>query len=333
VTVDATTASSRAQVLEEITGAERFLLVTHENPDGDALGSLIAMRGLLDHLGKDVVMFLPAAELPLPYEYSFLSLEGLATEIPADLEDRTIIFLDCGNVERNPVASAESDGAHVLNIDHHHDNTRFGTVNHVVDDASCTAELVWDLMSGLGLRASGHVADALYVGLVTDTGRFMYDSTGPRAHLMAADLIDAGVDVHAIYRQLYEDMPFGKLQLLARALTHVRRFEDGRLTVAWLSSEDFAAAGAEESYSEGVIDHLRAVEGTKVAALIRDRLGPNQQGERKVSLRATGDDVDVSLIARAQGGGGHRRAAGLTTELGDDELIAFLRAAVLEQAT
>jgi phosphoesterase RecJ-like protein len=332
VTVDTTTASSRQQVLDEIRGAERFLLVTHENPDGDALGSLIAMRGLLHHLGKDAVMFLAASELPLPYEYSFLPLDGLVTELPDDFDDRTIVFLDCGNVDRNPVAGAESDGAHVLNIDHHHDNTRFGTVNHVVDGASCTAELVWDLMDGLGVRATGLVADALYVGLVTDTGRFMYDSTGPRAHVMAADLIEAGVDVHAIYRQLYEDMPFGKLRLLGRALESVRRFDDGRLTVAWLSAVDFEAAGAEESYSEGVIDHLRAVDGTKVAALIRDRLGPNQQGERKVSLRATGDDVDVSVIARAQGGGGHRRAAGVTTELGDDELIAFLRAAVADQA-
>jgi phosphoesterase RecJ-like protein len=331
VTVKMTTAS-REQVLEEITGADRFLLVTHENPDGDALGSLIAMRGTLDDLGKDAVMFLAPCELPLPHEYAFLPLDGLVTELPADLEERTIIFLDCGNVDRNPVAGAESNGAHVLNIDHHHDNTRFGTVNHVVDEASCTAEIVWDLMSGLGLRASGQVADALYVGLVTDTGRFMYDSTGARAHLMAADLIDAGVDVHAIYRQLYEGMPFGKLRLLALALEHVRRFDDGRLTVAWLSAADFAAAGAEESYSEGVIDQLRAVEGTKVAALIRDRLGPNQEGERKVSLRATDDDVDVSVIARAQGGGGHRRAAGFTTQLGDDELEAFLRAAVAEQA-
>jgi phosphoesterase RecJ-like protein len=333
VTVDTTTASSRQQVLDEIRGAERFLLVTHENPDGDALGSLVAMRGLLHQLGKDTVMFLAASELPLPYEYAFLPLDGLVTELPDDFEDRTIVFLDCGNVDRNPVAGAESDGAHVLNIDHHHDNTRFGTVNHVVADASCTAELVWDLMDGLGVRATGRVAEALYVGLVTDTGRFMYDSTGPRAHVMAADLIEAGVDVHAIYRQLYEDMPFGKLRLLGRALEQVRRFDDGRLTVTWLSAADFEAAGAEESYSEGVIDHLRAVEGTKVAALIRDRLGPNQEGERKVSLRATDDDVDVSIIARAQGGGGHRRAAGVTTQLGDDELIAFLREAVREQAT
>jgi phosphoesterase RecJ-like protein len=326
------TTASREQVLEEIVGAERFLLVTHEGPDGDALGSLIAMRGALAELGKDVVMFLPPSELPLPYEYSFLPLEGLVTELPDDLDERTLVFLDCGNVERNPVAGAESDGAHVLNIDHHHDNTRFGTVNHVDDNASCTAEIIWDLMGALGLRAHGDVADALYVGLVTDTGRFMYDNTGSRAHLMAADLIDAGVDTHGIYRHLYEGMPFAKLQLLARALGKAQCFDDGRLTLSWLSAADFAESGSVESYSEGVIDHLRSVEGTKVAALIRDRLGPGRlDGERKVSLRATDDDVDVSRIARAQGGGGHRRAAGFTTQLDDAELVAFLRAAIADQ--
>jgi len=325
-----TTTASREQVIEEVLAAERFLLVTHENPDGDALGSLIAMRGALSELGKDVLMFMPAAEMPLPYEYGFLPLDGLVTELPGDLDERTIVFLDCGNLERNPVAGAESEGARVLNIDHHHDNTRFGTVNHVDDEASCTAEMVWELMGRLGLRATGDVADALYVGLVTDTGRFMYDNTGERAHVMAADLIAAGVDVHRIYRHLYEDMPYGKLQLLGRALDHTQRFEDGALMVSWLSAADFSETGALESYSEGVIDHLRAVEGTKVAALVRQRLG-RDDGARKVSLRATDDEVDVSRIARAQGGGGHRRAAGFTTQLADAELLAFLRAALAEQ--
>ena len=104
------------------------------------------------------------------------------------------MFLDCGNIDRNP-ASVLRDGAHLLNIDHHHDNTRFGTLNHVVPDASCTAEIVWDLMHGLGVRPTPAVAEALYVGLITDTGRFMYENTGPRAHQMAAELIEAGVDV------------------------------------------------------------------------------------------------------------------------------------------
>src|SRR3954469_987652 len=185
-------------------------------------------------------MCLPGRELPLPHEYAFLPLEALVTELPDDMDERTIVFLDCGNIERNPAAGAEMDGAHVLNIDHHHDNTRFGTVNHVDDTASCTAEIVWQLMGALGLRASGDVADALYVGLVTDTGRFMYDNTGTQAHLMAADLIEAGVDVHGIYRQLYEGMPYGKLQLLARALAHVQRFDDGGRAPGGLAAQGFA---------------------------------------------------------------------------------------------
>ena len=164
-------------------------------------------------------------------------------------------------------------GRHLLNIDHHHDNTRFGTLDHVVPDASCTAEIVWDLMHGLGVRPTAEVARALYVGLITDTGRFMYENTGPRAHEMAAELIGAGVDVQDVYRRLYEEMPAAKIALLALALGRMRRFDAGELTLAALSAEDFLRAGAEDSYSEGIIDHLRAVQGTKVAALVRELSG------------------------------------------------------------
>ena len=141
-------------------------------------------------------MFMAANEFPLPYEYRFISLDGLVTAPPADLDERTIVFLDCGNIDRNPADVLQRRGAHILNIDHHHDNTRFGTVNHVVPEASCTAEIVWDLMHGLGVEPTPTIAEALYVGLVTDTGQFMYENTGTRAHVMAAELIEAGVDVH-----------------------------------------------------------------------------------------------------------------------------------------
>ena len=316
--------ASRDDTLAELRRAQRFVLVTHERPDGDALGSLLAMQGVLSGLGKDSVMFIAREELPPPHEYRFLALQGLISDPPQDVRERTVVFLDCGNIDRNPAADVLRDGAVLVNIDHHHDNTHFGTINHVVPQASCTAEIVWDLMHGLGAEPSPTVADALYVGLITDTGRFMYENTGPRAHQMAAELIEAGVDVQAIYRRLYEEMPMAKLALVARGLESVRRFDGGMLTIAHLTVEDFTETGAEESYSEGIIDQLRAVEGTQVAALVRDLLAADRRGERKVSLRATGD-VDVSAIARAQGGGGHRRAAGFSTELEVDELIAFLR--------
>src|SRR3954453_7405794 len=119
------------------------------------------MQLVLAALGKDAVAYMAADEFPLPYEYAFLRVENLVTEPPADLDERTIVFLDCGNIDRNPADLLKRDGAHILNVDHHHDNTHFGTVNHVVPEASCTPR-------------------SLYVGVVTDTGKFMYENTGPR---------------------------------------------------------------------------------------------------------------------------------------------------------
>ena len=292
------------------------------------------MQGVLSALGKDALAFMAADEFPLPYEYRFIAIDGLVTEPPDDLEERTIVFLDCGNIDRNAAEAFKRDGAHILNIDHHHDNTQFGTVNHVVPEASSTAEIIWDLMKGLEVEPTQAIAEALYVGLVTDTGRFMYENTGSCAHVMAAEMIDAGIDVHDIYRRLYEGVPQGKLDLLARGLSNVRRYDGGLITLTHLTREDYASTGADESYSEGVVDHLRSVEGTVVAGLVRDLVGDDDDGvapRRKVSLRATDDRVDVSRIARAGGGGGHPRAAGFSTELEISALVEFLRAQVAEQ--
>jgi bifunctional oligoribonuclease and PAP phosphatase NrnA len=323
--------STREQALATLRENDKFLLTTHERPDGDAVGSLAAMQQVLTALGKDAVAFLTADEFPLPYEYRFIRLEGLVTDPPADLSERVLVFLDCGNIDRTPAASLEGEGRGILNVDHHHDNTRFGSINHVDPTASCTAEMVWDLMRGLEVPATQPIAEALYVGVVTDTGRFMYENTGSRAHEMAAELIEGGIDVHAIYRRLYEGIPQGKLELLARGLTNVQRYDGGLLTVTHLTLEDYQSTGADESYSEGVVDHLRSVEGTAVAGLVRDLLGNGSSPKRKVSLRATDDRVDVYRIARAQGGGGHRRAAGFSTDLDFPELVAFLRGALAEQ--
>ncbi len=321
-------AADRAAVLHEIHDAQRFVLVTHQNPDGDAIGSLVAMHGLLTALGKDSVMFMSVDDMPLPYEYRFFDLAGLAAVPPPDVDERTVVYLDCGNIDRNPLESVKGDDTHIVNIDHHHDNTRFGNVNWVEPAASCTAEMIWCLTMDLDIELTSTIADALYVGLVTDTGRFMYENSGARAHEMAAALISSGVDAHAIYRRLYEDMPFPKVELLARGLSSVRRYDEGRLTMAMLTREDFFDSGSESSYSEGIIDHLRAIQGTKLAALARELLDDDNTTPpvtKRVSLRATGDDVDVSKIARVAGGGGHPRAAGLTWPGSDEELVAFLR--------
>jgi phosphoesterase RecJ-like protein len=230
-----------------------------------------------------------------------------------------------------PVDFLRSQGLHILNIDHHHDNTRFGTVNLVDPAASCTAEIVWRLAKELGADLTPGIADALYVGLVTDTGRFSYENTSADSHRMAAELIEAGVNPHLVYRRLFEDLPFRRLQLLQRALSSVRREDEGAITLASLSKEDYQETGAQETDSEGIVDHMRAVEGTAVAVLVRELLADDRDGLRKVSLRATDGRVDVSRIARSLGGGGHPQAAGFTTELTVDELVERLRPEVAAQ--
>jgi phosphoesterase RecJ-like protein len=324
-------ATGREEILAELSLGQKFLLTTHENPDGDALGSLLAMHEMLKLMGKDSVMFMSAAEFPLPYEYRHLPLEEVMHELPDDAHERTIVFLDCGNIDRMPVNFFQRAAAHTLNIDHHHDNTRFGTANLVVGDASCTAEILYTVAKDLDLQLTLPIAEALYVALVTDTGRFQYTNTTPDSHRMAADLMELGVDVHGVFRQLFENVPFIKIQLLARVLERVERYDDGRLTISFISRSDYEEFGADESLSEGIVDHIRAIEGTTVAALVREQLKSEREGIRKVSLRTADDAVDVSVIARQENGGGHRQAAGFSTEQSSDELVAWLRAEIAAQ--
>lgn len=310
-------------VAAEIRSRERFLLTAHEGPDGDALGSLLGMHRILVQLGKDSVMFLAAKEFPLPIEYRFLPLEEVFHEPPADMADRAVVFLDCGNLDRMPVRLLGDGGNFTINVDHHHDNTLFADLNLVDVDASCTAEIVYELAKLLGAEITPDIASALYVGLVTDTGKFMYESTDARTHRIAAELIEAGVEVDETYRRLYEHVPIEKLRLLSSALDGIQRLCEGKLVLAYITAADYAASGAGEEMTEGIIDHLRSVEGARVAALIRD-LGDRGSAARKVSLRSSGGDIDVSAIARRHGGGGHKRAAGFSTDLETDALIALL---------
>jgi bifunctional oligoribonuclease and PAP phosphatase NrnA len=324
--------SEQDKVIAELREADKFLLTTHENPDGDALGSLLAMHWILEQLGKDSLMYMSPDEFPLPWEYRNWTFDArLVGAPPADVGERTIVFLDCGNIDRMPVDFLQAEGLHILNIDHHHDNTRFGTVNHVCPVASCTAEIVWRLAKELGVEITPPIADALYTGLVTDTGRFMYENTTPEAHRMAAELIEAGVEPHKVYRRLYEDLPLRRLQLLQRALASVDRYDAGSITIAHLTKPDYEETGALETDSEGVVDHMRAVEGTAVAVLVRELLSEGREGTRKVSLRATDRRVDVSRVAREFGGGGHPQAAGFSTAMPYPELVAKLRELVGRQ--
>jgi phosphoesterase RecJ-like protein len=319
-----TIATDLRGIADAIRTHDRFLVVSHENPDGDALGSLLAMHLALRQLGKDSEMLL-AGDVPLPVEYRFMDLDDVRRGLPADPDGRVVVAVDCAKDSRvGPVSELLEKAPLVLDIDHHHDNNRFGDVNLVVGDASSTGEILRDVFRELGVELTPEIAEPLYVALVTDTGRFQYSNTTAKALRLAAELVEAGADVKRVFRGVYESVQFGKLKLLARALERAEVHEGGRLVISVIRREDFAAVGAEEPYSEGIVEQLRAIEGSDVVALIREP--PRDDGPNvRVSLRSSHDEIDVSAIARKAGGGGHRQAAGFSSDQTVDEVSAFIR--------
>ena len=317
------TTNDLGAVADALRSHDRFLLVTHENPDGDALGSLLAMKLALDSLGKDSEMYL-YGDAPLPREYAFMPLEGLLREPPEDAAERVLVALDCANEQRmGPDTTLLGQAPLSIDIDHHHDNSRFGDLNLVVGDASSTGEVLRDVFAELGVELTPEIAEALYIGVVTDTGRFQYSNTTPKTLRLAAELVEAGADVHRVFQSIYESVELAKLKLLARALERAQVYEGGRLVVSYLLRSDFTELTVAEAYSEGIIDYLRAVEGAEMAALIREP--PRRDGPaRRVSLRASNDELDVSAIARKSDGGGHRQAAGFSSDESVDEITDFI---------
>jgi phosphoesterase RecJ-like protein len=317
------TTSDLQAVADALRSHDRFLLVTHENPDGDALGSLLATKLALDSLGKDSEMYL-YGDAPLPREYGFMPLQRLRRELPEDAGERVLVALDCANESRmGPVPEVLEQARLTLDIDHHHDNSRFGDINLVVGDASSTGEVLRDVFAELDVELTPEIAEALYIAVVTDTGRFQYTNTTPKALRLAAELVEAGADVHRVFQGVYESVEFAKLKLLARALERAQVYEGGRLVVSHLLRSDFTKLNAAEAYSEGIIDYLRAVEGAEMAALIREP--PRRDGpKRRVSLRASNDELDVSAIARKSDGGGHRQAAGFSSDDSVDGITDFI---------
>jgi phosphoesterase RecJ-like protein len=324
------TTSDLLEVADALRANDRFLVVSHENPDGDSLGSMLATTVALRQLGKDVVMYL-SGEAPIPREYAFMPFQDLVRQVPNDIADRVLVAVDCAKADRiGPDPGLLMDAKLKLDIDHHHDNSRFGDVNLVVSEASSTGEVLRDVFRELDVVITPEIAEPLYIALVTDTGRFQYTNTTPKALRLAAELVEAGADVHAVFQQVYESVEFAKLKLLARALERAQVIEGGRVVVSVLLRNDFTDVGAPEAYSEGIIDYLRAVEGNELAVLIREP--PRADGPaRRASLRSSVDELDVSEIARRFGGGGHRQAAGFSSDLSVEEITDIVRAGFVEQ--
>jgi bifunctional oligoribonuclease and PAP phosphatase NrnA len=304
-----------------------FIVTSHRNPDGDAIGSMLGMYRALRAAGKDAVMaHVDARAIPDELQFLIAADEVVLDDLPADAAHRTLVAVDCASEWRLWDRLPYEGVAMVVNLDHHHDNTRFGHLNLIEPGASSSAEVVMHVIEAAGWPLTRAIAEPLYVGLVTDTGRFGYTNTGTEAHRVAGAMLEAGVDPSVINQRLYEEQPLCRLLLLARAVQTARVLASGRLMLAVLSTDDFTAAGGDDA--EGIVEAMRAVEGVRVAGLARAA----EKGLR-VSLRASDETVDVSAIAREAGGGGHRSAAGFSTTLTPDELLTWVEERVVSQLT
>ena len=322
------------QVVAALAAADRVMVVSHENPDGDAIGSMSAAAIALRGMGKQVRTFIHA-DSTIPHELSFLDIDGLERTIdPASLAGWTVLAVDCGNERRIGPEFAEilAAAANVVDVDHHHDNSRYGNANLIDGAASSTAEILARVFDELGVELTPEIAEALYVGLVTDTGRFQYRTTSPTALRLGARLVEAGADVHKVFQLVFESVSFGKLQLLGAVIDHAELYDGGRLVISHVTRDDLALVAGDEATTEGLIDELRAIEGIEVAGVIREQV-PLEDGtitDNRVSLRSRGA-VDVSVIARKSRGGGHKQAAGFSHSGSIDEIRAFIVAEVSAQ--
>ncbi len=304
------------QAVEEIDRAQRIGIVGHVRPDGDALGSMIALALALRNAGKEAVASF-GEPFVLGDEFRFLDQTVLVppSEFPDDLD--LAIVCDTGVLDRvGSVGSAIQSADRVLVIDHHVTPGTIGDVRVVDPQAAATTQLVFELLQRLGWEISRPIAEALYTGLVTDTGRFQYSSTSPAVHRMAADLLAAGVEPAPIGQQLYEEAPFGYFDVVSRVLGRARLEVEAGLVWTTLLREDLQEAGIPWEAADALIDLVRLAREAGVACLLKE----TKPGVLKGSLRSRGE-VDVAEIASAFGGGGHRNAAGFTSELGVDDTI------------
>ena len=302
--------------------ADDVVIACHVNPDGDALGSVLACSLGLQKLGKKTRPTWGSAEAKVPFSYRFLpGADSLVA--PGDIPGaQTFLALDCGAADRLGEAEGLARRADCLiNVDHHPGNEQFGSINVVVTAASSTAELVAYLLTDAGVELDRDIAICLYTGVVTDTGRFQYSNSTPETLRLAADLLAYGVPAPDIATEVFESSPFGYLKLLGRMLDRAALFEDERFVYSWISQADLRDTGVEMDETEKLIDLLRATRAADVAAMFKEQ----RDGRYRVSLRSRGPSVGA--IARAQGGGGHELAAGFTTTR-VDEGVAIVRDAL-----
>ncbi|AET70026.1 exopolyphosphatase-like enzyme [Desulfosporosinus orientis DSM 765] len=293
------------EFIEVLRKAPKVALFSHVSPDGDCLGSMLAIGRSLENLGKEVIYYNPD---PVPKNLLFLpGVSQITRQLPALLPE-VLMFVDCTDLGRVKLTKPDIPKANtVLNLDHHISNQAFGHINWIDEKASATGELALSLVTLLGVEIDTDMATNLYTAIVTDSGCFQYSNTTAQTHRLTAQLLDRGIDLANIHHHIFDQKPLSQIRLLQYALNGLELYAEGQLAVMSLRAEDFHKSGAEQELSEGLVNHARSIAGVEVAILLKE-IGVK---EIRAGLRSN-RWLDVNKIAAQFGGGGHNRAAGCT---------------------
>jgi len=305
------TATSRNQILldicREVRQRQSFLLTSHARPDGDSVGSQLAMAFALDAMGKKV-RIINADPAPDHYfEFPGLDRIELLPEVPAGTEADAVIVMECSDLSRTGVNGFE--GRYIINIDHHVGNRMYGALNWHDETAAACGEMVFDLIQCLNVPLSLEIATHIYLAILTDTGSFHHSNITPRTFDICRQAVEAGVDPAIMARRVFDSNSFGKLKLIGALLDSMQLIDDGRLAVLYMDDEMLAACGCTHNDTEGVIN--LPLTAREIQAVVFFKAASN--GDIRVSMRSK-YDVDVRLVANQYGGGGHKNASGFTVK-------------------
>ncbi|MBI5328409.1 MAG: bifunctional oligoribonuclease/PAP phosphatase NrnA [Deltaproteobacteria bacterium] len=292
------------QVINEIKNGQTFLISSHVNPEGDAVGSTLALAIGLKELNKDVTAYLYD---PVPKVFEFLPFaDKVVNRINEDKIYDAVLVVDCGQKDRlgEDFNKIKNKGK-LINIDHHTTNDCFGDINVIDDDACAAGEMVYDLLKEINVGITSDIATDIYVSILTDTGSFRYSSSTPKAFRIAGEMVGLGVKPWDISQRIYESNPLNKLTLLASVLNTLEVTGDGKVASLIVTLDMLNKVNAAKDIVDGFVNYARTVEGVEVGVLFREA----RPGEYKISFRSKGR-IDVADISQEFGGGGHMNAAG-----------------------
>jgi phosphoesterase RecJ-like protein len=295
------------RIRETIDKGRKFLVTTHVDPDGDAVGSAFAACFALTGLGKDAAVYLQDS---VPYRYRFLPKPASLQHVLPENGYDAVIVVDCGDLHRvgDGHASLKQKGF-LINIDHHEAGQAFGQINIIDERASSTAEILYLILKSLDVQFTRDIAVNLYTAVLTDTGSFRYENTTERAFSMCEEMIGFGVSPASVAAKVYENHPKERFQLLCLVLATLETVHEDRIALAHITGDMLSRTHTNPEHAEGFVEYLKEIDSVEVACLLRE-LG---SGRYKVSMRSK-ERVDVASIARTFGGGGHRKAAGCVLE-------------------